>query len=358
MNVTLEIILIGSIIAISCSIVGVFLVLRKMSMMSDAITHTVLLGIVIAFFMTHDLNSPWLFVGAVITGLFTVYLIEYLVNTRLMSKESAIGIVFPFLFSIAIILISVYAGNVHLDTDAVLLGELAFAPFDRITMFGLSIPTALVSGLVVLLIDALVLKLLFKELSISTFDYILAATLGFSPILLNYLLMSLVSITSVGAFNAVGSILVISFMIGPPTTAYLLTNNLKKMFVYSIIISIINVVSGYYLARFLDVSIAGSMALTTGLSFILVFLFSRKNGYISKKLRTLQQKKDFAGILLLFNIQEHELDSISDLEKHINWRKDKLENTLHRLQKEGYLDNFTITPSGQNHLDAFEAIIT
>ena len=136
----LEIQLIAIMVASACSILGTFLVLKSMAMVSDAITHTILLGIVVAFFMVHDLNSPLLIVGAGIVGVMTVYLVELLNSTRLVKEDSAIGVIFPLLFSIAVILLSKFAQNVHLDVDSVLLGELAFAPFNRVAIFGLSIP--------------------------------------------------------------------------------------------------------------------------------------------------------------------------------------------------------------------------
>ena len=139
----LEIQLIAIMVASACSILGTFLVLKSMAMVSDAITHTILLGIVVAFFMVHDLNSPLLIVGAGIVGVMTVYLVELLNSTRLVKEDSAIGVIFPLLFSIAVILLSKFAQNVHLDVDSVLLGELAFAPFNRVAIFGLSIPKGL-----------------------------------------------------------------------------------------------------------------------------------------------------------------------------------------------------------------------
>lgn len=135
----MEIQLIAVCISVACALPGCFLVLRKMSMMSDSITHTILLGIVLAFFATHDLKSPLLIAGAALMGVITVWLTEMLSRTRLVSEDSAIGIVFPLLFSIAIILITRYASSIHLDTDAVLMGELAFAPFERAVVFGVDI---------------------------------------------------------------------------------------------------------------------------------------------------------------------------------------------------------------------------
>ncbi|MEA2510996.1 MAG: manganese/zinc/iron transport system permease protein, partial [Thermomicrobiales bacterium] len=125
----IEIQLIAAVTAAACALPGVFLVLRRMAMMSDAISHSILLGIVLAFFATENLNSPLLVVGAALTGVATVSLVEVLNRTGLVREDAAIGLVFPLLFSVGVILVSRYAGSVHLDIDAVLLGELAFAPF-------------------------------------------------------------------------------------------------------------------------------------------------------------------------------------------------------------------------------------
>lgn len=168
MSAGLEIQLIAIIVAIACSLPGVFLVLRRMSMMSDAITHTILLGIVVAFFITESLTSPLLILGAALMGVFTVFLTETLNGTGLVSEDSAIGVVFPLLFSIAIIIISKYAGAVHLDTDSVLLGELAYAPFNRLTLFGKDMgPKALYSMSVILLLNLVFIVAFFKEIHLS-----------------------------------------------------------------------------------------------------------------------------------------------------------------------------------------------
>ena len=170
MSAGLEIQLIAILVAGACSILGVFLVLKSMAMVSDAITHTILLGIVLAFFIVHDLNSPLLIIGAGIIGVLTVYLVELLNSTRLLKEDSSIGIVFPLLFSITVILISKYTKNIHLDVDSVLLGELAFAPFNRIEIFGFSVAKSLVSIFIIFLVNLVFITVFFKELKISTFD--------------------------------------------------------------------------------------------------------------------------------------------------------------------------------------------
>ncbi len=279
----MEVIILAVLFSLSCSLVGVFLVLKRMAMMSDAISHTVLLGIVLGYLVTKDLTSPLLFIGAVVMGLLTVYFVEVIKNTKLLSEESSIGVVFPLLFSIAVIIISKFLGNTHIDTDMVLLGELVFAPLNRVEILGLSVPESLLPSLIILLINTLVIALFYKELTISSFDIVLATTLGFSPILLNYLLMTLVSITAVTTFNAVGVIVMIAFMVGPPITAQLLTNRLLPLIVVSCLFAIWNVISGYLLARHFDISIAGSMALMTGISYLLVFAFNTQKNVWQQK---------------------------------------------------------------------------
>lgn len=365
----LEIIVIASIVAMSCSLLGTFLVLKRMAMMSDAITHTILLGIVIAFFITHDFSSPLLIVGAALMGVITVYLIEALQRTKLLSEESSIGVVFPFIFSIAIILITKYAGSVHLDTDAVLLGEISFAPFDRMMFMGLSIPKSLFTMGIIFLIDFIFVGIFFKELKLTSFDAILATTLGFSPLLVHYALMTLISVTAVGAFNAVGSVLVIAFMIGPPVTASLLTHDLKKMIGIGLVLSVFNAVVGYFIAVNFDVSIAGCMAVVTGITFMITFLFAPHTGFVSTRVRRKQQRKDFQEVTVLFHLMNHQDDVQEQLEEshvetihqHLNIAKAKMSAIVNSLQSKDLVriedDIIHLTQKGLELSVAYEASI-
>lgn len=276
MSAAIEIQLIAALTAAACAIPGVFLVLRKMSMVSDSITHTILLGIVLAFFLTNDLSSPLLMIGAAVMGPVTVWLTELLTKTRLLSEDSATGMVFPLLFSIAVILITRYAGTAHLDTDSVLLGELAFAPFDRLSVNGVDIGAkgVYISG-GLLLINIVFTVVFFKELTLVSFDPILAAITGFSPAVIHYALMTVASLTAVGAFEAVGSVLVTAFMIAPAAAAYLLTKNLKKMLVLAAAIGGASGILGYQAAALFEVSIAGSMACFCGAFFLIAFVYGK-----------------------------------------------------------------------------------
>jgi len=322
-----EIQVIASIVAAACALPGVFLVLRRLAMMSDAISHTVLLGIVIAFFLTKSLTSPLLLVGAAVMGVLTVSLVELLNRTRLVREDAAIGLVFPAIFSTAVIMISRYAGDVHIDTDAVLLGELAFAPFNRVRVFGLDIgPEAIYTSGGILLLNLIFIVLFYKELKIATFDPALAAALGFAPAVIHYALMSLVSLTAVGSFDAVGSVLVVAFMIAPPAGAYLLTDRLSRLLAYSVLIGIFSAISGYWLAHVLDASIAGSMATMTGASFLAIYLLAPERGLIAQVRRRQGQRVEFALTMLTMHIAHHTdtheaalENQVIGLHEHLKW---------------------------------------
>jgi len=370
MSAQIEIQIIAIIVAVACSIPGVFLVLRKMAMMSDAITHTILLGIIIGFFAVKNLDSPLLIVGAAMVGLLTVYLVELLKKTKLVSEDSAIGIVFPLLFSIAVILITRYAGSVHLDTDSVLLGELAFAPFNRLKLFGIDWGAkAMYSMGLILFINLVLTIVFFKEIKLAIFDKQLAAVLGFSPIVIQYGIMASVSVTTVGAFEAVGSILVIAFMIGPPVSAYLLTDDLKRMMFISAGIGAINAIFGYQLASFFDVSIAGSMATMTGITFLVIFIFAPERGMITVFNRRRLQRFEFAEKSLLFHILHHEGKDNESIEsgihtiyEHFNLKKEFMNQIIHNLLEENYIVNkdsvYVLTDSGRKFtVDSYEDII-
>ena len=291
----LEIQAVAVVVAVACALPGVFLILRRMGMMSDAISHAILPGIVVGFFITESLGSPLLIVAAALTGLLTVALVELVERTKLVKEDAAIGLVFPVLFSIGVVLIARYAGDVHLDTDAVLLGELAFAPFNRLVAFGYDLgPQALWVMGAALGLNLAFLALFYKELKLATFDAGLAATLGFAPGLLHYALMGLVSVTAVSAFDAVGSILVVALMVAPPAAAYLLTDRLAVMMGLSAALGALVAVGGYWLAYALDASIAGAMATMAGVVFGAAVLFAPGRGVVARLRERRRQRARFS----------------------------------------------------------------
>ena len=324
----IEIQLIAIVTAVACALPGVFLVLRRMTLMSDAISHAILPGIVVAFFFTESLSSPLLILAAAGTGVLTVVFVELLQRIKLVKEDAAIGLTFPALFSIGVILISRFAGNVHLDMDAVLLGELAYAPLNKLQAFGYDDlgPVSLYVMGMILVLNLVFILVFYKELKLVTFDASLAAALGFAPTVIHYGLMTLVSVTTVGAFDAVGSILVVALIAGPPATAYLMTDRLSRMLILSAIIGSVNAVSGYWVAFLFDVSIAGSIATMTLLIFGFVFLVVPNRGLIAIARRHARQKWEFAQTMLVIHLFNHEglpeaeaESAIDGLHEHLSW---------------------------------------
>ncbi|GEQ84755.1 zinc ABC transporter permease [Patiriisocius marinistellae] len=363
----IEIQLIAAVVAVACAIPGVFLVLRKMALISDAISHSILPGLVLGFFITEDLNSPLLIILAAFTGIITVVLVERIQKTGLVKEDTAIGLVFPALFSIGVILIAKNANDVHLDVDAVLLGELAFAPFDRLILGGVDIgPKSLIIMGVILLSTLLLLFLFFKELKVSTFDVGLSSALGFSPAIMHYGLMSISSVTVVGAFDAVGAILVVALMIAPAATAYLLTSNLKKMLTLSVCFGIFAAIAGYWLAHWLDASIAGSISTMLGFVFLTIYLFAPKKGLISVLYRQKQQRIEVSLLTFLLHLNNHqELKErhINHLREHINWQHVKAKTVVDLALKNNMItidqQIISLTKKGSDFTNtALEYIIT
>ncbi|WP_417859662.1 metal ABC transporter permease [Winogradskyella sediminis] len=366
-NAQLEIQLIASLVAVACAIPGTFLVLRKMAMISDAISHSILPGIVIGFFITQDFNSPILILLAALTGIITVVLVEYIQKTGLVKEDTAIGLVFPALFSIGVILIAKNANDVHLDVDAVLLGELAFAPFDRLLIGSTDVgPKSLWVIGTILLVTIALLILFFKELKLSTFDKGLAASLGFSPAIIHYGLMSVSSITTVGAFDAVGAILVVALMIAPAAAAYLLTTDLKKMLALAITFGVFSAILGYWVAHWLDASIAGSITTVLGFVFLLVYLFAPSKGIIAVMYREKQQRTEVSLLTFLLHLKNHdeiEERHVNHLNEHINWQKVRSKTVLELALKNNmiHIENniVSLTKKGNNFTSkAINYIIT
>ena len=339
----IEIQLIAALAAAACALPGVFLVLRTLALVADAISHSVLLGIVLAFFLVEDLTSPLLVVGAALIGLVTVTSVELLRRTELVREDAAIGLVFPALFSVGVILVSRFADSVHLDTDAVLLGELAFAPFDRLVVGGYDVgPQAVHLMGAILLVNAACIALFYKELKLATFDPALALALGFAPGIVHYGLMTLVSITAVGAFNAVGAVLVVALMIAPPATAYLVTDRLGRLLIASVGIGVSSAIAGYWLAHALDASIAGSMATAAGALFVLVLLLAPERGLVAGARRRARQRWEFPQAMLAIHLLNHEgrpeaarENRIEHLDEHLRWEHEFAAQVVARAEGRG-----------------------
>ncbi len=346
MSTMLAIILTGVLVSSACALLGCFLVLRRMAMLADAISHAVLPGLVAGYFIANGPNILAGFLGAAAAGLITVLLVELLKNTRRIGGESAIGIVFPAMFALGTFLVSRYFTNVHLDADAVLYGNIEFVNFDRWFIGSTDMgPQALwvMGGLCVL--NGLFVALFYKELKLATFDAGLAAALGFSPVLIHYALMGVVSVTTVGAFTAVGAILVVALMIVPAATAYLLTDRLPLMLGIAVLCGSLAAVLGFWVALALDASVAGSIAVMTGVLFGLALLWSPTHGLIAKQRRRARQRLHFARQTLLVHLLHHEAasnaaaeNSVQHLSGELRWTPELARRVVETALRAGLIE--------------------
>ncbi len=361
MSAELAIVLTASLTAAACALVGTFLVLRKMALLGDAISHAVLPGIALAFLWTGRLNSLPMLLGAGAMGLVTVALIEALYRTRRLAEDSAIGVVFPALFALGVLLITTQAGQVHIDAECVLYGEIAFVPFNRLVWGGADLgPRALwVLGGVTLL-NAAFVALCWKELKAGTFDPTLAAMLGLAPGLVHYLLMGAVSVTTVAAFESVGAILVVALLIVPAATAYLLTQRLSRMLGLAVADGVLAAVGGYGLARVWDASVAGGMALVAGGLFAGAWLLAPRQGVLARRLEHKRRTRQLAGDLLLTHLAEagDRPLTLAEVIGHLRWRPRLARRVVVELRARGWVtrtpdDRVSLTPAGRSRVREF-----
>lgn len=267
----------GFLVSLSCGLLGVFLILRKISMIGDAISHAVLPGIVMAVFLTNRLDSAWVFIGAGLSGLAFVVLMDLIRKRSGIQSDASMGTVFTVFFALGVLMISFYGGNVHIDQECVLYGEITFLPLsESLTFLGRSIgPGRFWILLINTVLVILFIWVLFKELQITSFDGTSSILLGLSPIIIQYLLLGMVSFTTVASFEAVGSILVVAFLVANPLAAFQWTDKLKVMLGLTIFFGLVSSIGGYYLALTINNSISASMVVISGLIFALSFSFQR-----------------------------------------------------------------------------------
>lgn len=268
--------LLAVVTALACALPGTFVVLRKNSMLVDAISHAVLPGIVVGYFFTLNLDSPLLIIGAALAGLIVVLGSEWLTRTGLLTGDAPQGLIFPALFSAGVILVSLNFANVHLDTHAVLVGDLNLASWDQLIIGGTSWgPSYLYVMLGVLALNIVFLGAFYSKLKVTTFDAQFATSLGVRTGLVNTAFMFLVSLTVTAAFNAAGAILVIALMIVPPATAYLLSRSLPVMIALTAAIAVAGALAGFWIAYVLNAATSAGMAVFYGLVFVIVLAATR-----------------------------------------------------------------------------------
>ncbi len=271
MTFVLWVMLLAIVTAVTCALPGIWLVLRKQSMLTDAISHAVLPGIVIAAVATGTIQSPWSIVGAAVMGTVVVLGAELLESTGLVSGDGPQGLVFPALFSIGVLLLSTRFNGVQITESAVLVGDLNLAAFLPLkigtTMLG---PQYLWVMAGVLALNIAYLTVLHTRLKLIAFDPELAQTMGIPVKRLGHLTMLVVSVTITAAFNAAGAVLVMALMIVPAAIAQLLSHSISGMYIITIVVTIICSVAGFWAAYALDASTSSGLAFFYGIIYLAV----------------------------------------------------------------------------------------
>lgn len=274
---------VGAMVGAACALVGCFIVLRRLAMLGDAISHAVLPGIVVAFLFTGSRNIVPMLIGAGAVGLLTAFLTDALTRWGKLQSDAAIGVTFTWLFALGVILVTKLTGHVDLDVDCVLFGELLYVPLDRVywgeTDLG---PRTFWTMVITLAAIGIFLAVGWKQLKFASFDPAAAAAVGINVLLWHYLLMAFVSMTTVAAFESVGAILVVAMLTVPPNTAYLLTDRLGVMVALSVVFAVLSAFIGYAWATAADISTAGAIATISGVFFLFAVFLSPTHGLVSK----------------------------------------------------------------------------
>ncbi len=281
----------GMLAAMACALIGNFLVLRRLGMMGDAISHAVLPGLAIAFLVTGSRDSLPMFAGAMVIGVVTAALTQAVHRLGKLEESASMGVVFTSLFAVGLVLIARTADHVDLDPSCVLYGAIELTPLDTTTIWGFELPRAALTNGIALLVNATLVLLLWKEFRISAFDPAISSTMGIPAGLMHYLLMTLTAATCVAAFESVGSILVIAMLIVPAATAHLLTDRLSIMVLLSLVLAAAAAFLGHVGAIAIpaafgrpSTSTAGMIAVAAGVLFTLAFLLAPRHGLVSRRL--------------------------------------------------------------------------
>lgn len=291
------IIVTAGLVATAAGLLGPFLVLRRVALMSDAVSHAVLPGIV-AVFLLFGTRAPLpVIAGAAVFAVLCVLAIDALRSTRLVASDAAIALVFPALFAIGVLGVTKFASGAHLDLDATIYGEIAFAPFETLTFGDVEIARSIVLLGAIVLANAILVGLLWKELKATTFDPEFSRTIGISPTLISRLLLIAVAVTAVAAFESVGAILVVTLLIVPAATAYLLTDRLWAMVGVTLAIGWLSAIAGHTAALRVDASIAGSMGLVAAACFALALFLSPRHGLLARWLQRRRRRREVRAAL-------------------------------------------------------------
>ncbi len=279
-----KIVAMGFLVSLACGLIGTFIVVRKLALMGDAISHGILPGLALAFFITNTKDLFPMFIGACIAGLLCSLCIEWLQKKSPLKSDAALGLTFTSFFALGVLLISQIGHNVHIDSECLLYGEIGFTPLsENFTIGTLELgPRPLVTMSMVALGVIITITLFYRQLLVTSFDETLSISLGLPVRFIHYGLMLLLAITIVASFESVGVILVIAMLVFPSTTAAFFFSRMPSILLCVPPLSLVYSLGGFFMAQWLDCSIAASMVVIAVLCFGVAWLFGPVDGLIPK----------------------------------------------------------------------------
>jgi manganese/zinc/iron transport system permease protein len=286
-SITIWVVLMGFFVTAACGLVGNYLLLRRMALVGDAISHSILPGLVVAF-MLFKHNSTWvMFLGAFAAGLVTVGLIEFIHKQSRIKPDAAICISFTTLFALGVVLMSSLEskGTIHIDAECVLYGEIAFVPLEPPVIWNgwqLGPPSALRMG-VVLAVILLAIAVFYKELLVTAFDAGLAKSLGMRTAVWHYGLMAALAAVIVSAFESVGAILAVAMLVVPPMFAAQISERLPARLGLTVVHAALSAILGLHLSVWLNCSAAGAMVVVAALLFVVAWIVSLLGRFLRVK---------------------------------------------------------------------------
>lgn len=348
---TLWTMVVGSVCGSSCAMLGCYLVLRKMSLLGDAISHSVLPGIAIAYFLTGQVAGLPLLIGAMLVGVFTSFLTQTLHWLGRVAEDASMGVVYTTLFAIGVIMMQTWAPRAHLDADCVLYGQIDYAAADLVPFLSREVPRSLTLLAPVAIVVLLMILAMWKQLKATAFDPEHAAAMGIPTAIVHYILMAGVAVVAVASFESVGSILVVAMLIVPAASAQLIADRLAWMMIWAVVISIVSALVGTLLAVALDTTVAGVIAVVSGLQFALAVFLAPRQGLLLRSLRNFGLSLHIRGEDFLARLYRHEESPVTSPTPAISSWLDRI--SIYFAWRSGLIgrgrgDSWKLTSAGQS----------
>lgn len=335
----------GSIVAVVAGVVGCLVILRRMAFLGDALSHAMIAGVaggylVMKLLFGLEAHAPGMLIGSLIAAVVTVALISFVARISRVKEDAAIGIMYTGIFALGVVAVSIFRQYIHIDLMHFIMGDI----------LGVADGDLWVSACVAAAVLTIIL-LFFRHFQLTTFDPIMAASIGLPVLFLDYVLTTCVSLVVVSAVSMVGVILVVGLLITPAATAYLLSDRLDRMMVLGALFGVTSIVGGLYLCVWLDSSGGGAIMLFCTLQFLLVLVVAPKYGLFARwmRLRNLIPQQLVEDILTTI-LRHGDTVSLSFIQQYVMAGK-RLEKALHQMIMDGFLQRdetgYRLTAQGE-----------